>query len=261
MACFYCWRENRNVPSGGSCVTCNRPICISPPHRVDGVFHGDECQCGCFQLICEPHQSQHVDHHHSGDTSCFPLAGTSICLPILSSAVSLLTGDPPPEVAADASDVGLLNRILNIVSPGHSELYDRFGGRSSALWRLERDEEIEVSYVLFEKDFFATPVVFMVLGVALRHLGASWSVIRTSRLPYRLEIDGERRACLDRFSDWSRGADFPEQRALEPWLPTGHSGYKLREITRGLSDMHVVRSNAEFADGLEEMLSVPREAV
>jgi hypothetical protein len=127
MNCYRCQQQKVSLSGTGQCVECNHAVCERPPRRLDQQFHGEACGCGCTFVVCDMHLRQHALKHGGTPTSCFPAITSALGLTSISAVSQLAVTDAG---AAPESKEGpmrqmlvdMLNRFLNVITPGHVAL-------------------------------------------------------------------------------------------------------------------------------------------
>lgn len=258
MKCFYCRKEGQAVDASGQCRECNKPVCTYPPSRFDKVFHGEECQCGCSYIVCDPHAGEHASSRHGSLVpQCFPILVVSIAASAFEVCTRLLTRtwqpqftpvSPPAESASwtpSANETRAIDRMLRTVFPGRGALVkglrelplrlqftyaDRFQFPLIAAGDLVHERRVPSlieTWPLFRKKFFRAPSrIEQVALFASRAIGEAASLTRIT--PHSL-FSPSRLATLPAFAHRRT----PGGEALLAWLPGG-SSFEDAEAVRGV---------------------------
>lgn len=123
MECNICSLEGvSHIDARGICGRCNLGACSYPAQRANNEFHGECCQYeGCGVFTCINHSCDHSRIHDERPVYCFPgLTQVNGGAAFEASVRAQMTVARDEEVHAD--DVNIINRFLNLVSPGAPDI-------------------------------------------------------------------------------------------------------------------------------------------
>jgi hypothetical protein len=248
MNCGICSRQGHQLVGNGICGECGLAVCVQPPLRRDRVYHADHCGCGCSTLVCEIDLRQHAAKHGGSPMTCFPGLSAVVSLGAagVSAAPSGTGGSSAPRIGP--SDLSVLNRFLNCVTPGHAA----FQGMRERGPRWWSDVAFVDGLAAFDAGFYDTGRLARVGALAL--LAARQAA---RRLPTDLllrELPPLTRLHVSRML--GVGARAPIDEAGAP-LPHQHYGTWFRAaVTEWLQRLATRR--VETTDGALPAIEVPR---
>ncbi|MBI4501720.1 MAG: hypothetical protein HY700_11225 [Gemmatimonadetes bacterium] len=255
MTCYYCNRENQQIPDGGNCSACQVHVCTSPSRRPDGRFHGDRCNCGCRRLFCDPDLEPHaIDEHGGTVATCFPNFSLQLAVPAFAAAskgISTLQRAPQED--------SQINHFLNSVTPGWRALRTATENMVDAAGIVgPAPRPFDRWHVRLKPEFLTAGTMERVAVLAARAMGEAWSAADKKSRSAKLKM-GSPFHTLEKFAAWSNKAEPLTPTAIDPWL----GGIQLRggfdfeiptesgpPLMHALSNVEVPRTSQAVAEWL-----------
>jgi len=176
MSCWYCHRQEWDIPDMGTCTFCGKAICTPPPRRPDGWAHGDECS-QCEKLVCYVHMCRHSEENHEIEAlQAFPKVGFAAGEAALAAAGSLLYGPHPPELSVNHHQIEAMSNLLISMLPGLPSLAKVLSDRPTESWSRDHNMLADTEEILiqFHRPFFTRTMVTGIFVLASRTAGACW---------------------------------------------------------------------------------------